>query len=455
MKNSRESMLTNEPVGGLIWRLSIPAMVAMFVNGLYNLVDTIYIGHGVGSMGIAGLSIAFPIQMLIGGMGFMLGSGTASIISRSFGAKDYEKAHRALGNNLFSVMVLGLLCMVLGRVFLTSILRLFGASEEIMPYASEYMGVIFLGSPLTIFTMSMNNIIRSEGAARTAMWSMLIGAIANIILDPIFIFTFGMGIRGAAVATVLSRVFVLAWITWFYRSGGSFLSIRAKHLAPRIALLKEIILIGFPALLQNASSSFVYGLINQILGFYGGNLALAVLGVNYRIIMYSAMPAVGIAHGMQPIAGFNYGARRYGRVLEALRTSNVMALSLCSGIAITLLIFPGPALRIFTSDKELLEAGMSAMRLMVAGTFFVGYNRVGGGFFQALWKALPAFVINSARPILFFLPLLVIMPRFLGINGIWLSFSLADILSFLLTAFLMAPETRFLRSLELAKEGAG
>ena len=313
MKNSRESMLTNEPVGGLIWRLSIPAMVAMFVNGLYNLVDTIYIGHGVGSMGIAGLSIAFPIQMLIGGMGFMLGSGTASIISRSFGAKDYEKAHRALGNNLFSVMVLGLLCMVLGRVFLTSILRLFGASEEILPYASEYMGVIFLGSPLTIFTMSMNNIIRSEGAARTAMWSMLIGAIANIILDPIFIFTFGMGIRGAAVATVLSRVFVLAWITWFYRSGGSFLSISAKHLAPRIALLKEIILIGFPALLQNASSSFVYGLINQILGFYGGNLALAVLGVNYRVIMYSAMPAVGIAHGMQPIAGFNYGARRYGR----------------------------------------------------------------------------------------------------------------------------------------------
>ena len=179
MKNSRESMLTNEPVGGLIWRLSIPAMVAMFVNGLYNLVDTIYIGHGVGSIGIAGLSIAFPIQMLIGGMGFMLGSGTASIISRSFGAKDYEKAHRALGNNLFSVMVLGLLCMVLGRVFLTSILRLFGASEEIMPYASEYMGVIFLGSPLTIFTMSMNNIIRSEGAARTAMWSMLVGAIAT------------------------------------------------------------------------------------------------------------------------------------------------------------------------------------------------------------------------------------------------------------------------------------
>ncbi len=234
MEYDRESMMANEPIGGLIWKLSLPAMVAMFVNGLYNVVDTIYIGHGVGSMGIAGLSVAFPIQMMIGGIGLMLGVGTASIISRSFGARDYEKAHRAFGNNLLGILFFGFLLVFFGSVFLRPILRLFGASEEIMPYAAEYMSVIFIGSPLTLFTMSMNNIIRSEGAARTAMGSMLVGAIANIILDPIFIFTFGMGIRGAAVATVLSRVFAIAWVTWFYRSGRSIISIRARHLAPRL-----------------------------------------------------------------------------------------------------------------------------------------------------------------------------------------------------------------------------
>lgn len=454
MEYNRESMMANEPIGGLIWKLSLPAMVAMFVNGLYNVVDTIYIGHGVGSMGIAGLSVAFPIQMMIGGIGLMLGVGTASIISRSFGARDYEKAHRAFGNNLLGILIFGFLLVFFGSAFLRPILRLFGASEEIMPYAAEYMSVIFIGSPLTLFTMSMNNIIRSEGAARTAMGSMLVGAIANIILDPIFIFTLGLGIRGAAVATVLSRVFVIVWVTWFYRSGRSFISIRARHLAPRLGILKEIIIVGFPTFLQRVSSSFVYGWINQLLGAYGGNIAVAVFGINNRVIMYSAMPAMGIAQGMLPITGFNYGARKYGRALEAVKTSNFMALALCSAITTALLIFPGPTLKIFTSDRALLEAGIPAMRLMVAGTFSVGYNRVGGSFFQALGKALPAFLVNSARPILFFLPLLAIMPRLMGITGIWLSFSVADILSFILTVFLLLPATKDLRSLDLATEGA-
>lgn len=453
MENSREKMLANEPVGRLIWKLSLPAMVGMFVNGLYNLVDTIYIGHGVGSLGIAGLSVAFPIQMIIGGTGLMLGVGTASVISRSLGAKAYDKARSAFGNNLLATAFLGGIYFVAGTVFLHPILSLFGASAEILPYASEYMGVIFLGSPLIIFTMSMNNVIRSEGAAKTAMWSMLVGAIANIILDPIFIFTLGMGIRGAAIATVISRIGVMIWVGWFFFSGRSIITIRIKDLYPRLNIMKEIITIGFPAFLQHASSSLVFGMINQLLGFYGGNVAVAVFGVNNRVIIFSAMPTIGIAQGMQPIAGYNFGARQYGRTLEVIRTSNMMALAFCSGIAATLLLFPGPVLRIFTSDKALLEMGPHAMRLMVAGFFFAGYNKVGGSVFQALGKALPAFIINSARPILFFIPLLLIMPRFMGINGVWISFAVADILSFLITVFFLIPQKSALRSLKYSTEG--
>lgn len=447
-------MLANDPVGKLIWKLSLPAVVGMFVNGLYNLVDTIYIGHGVGSLGIAALSVSFPIQMIIGGTGAMLGIGTASLISRSLGARNYETAGRAFGNNLLATAALGIIYIFLGTAFLPQILTLFGASAEILPYASEYMSVIFLGSPLIIFTMSLNNVIRSEGAAKTAMWSMLVGALANIILDPLFIFGFGMGIRGAAIATVLSRVLVIAWIGWFFLSGKSLITFRAADMAPRFRILLEIFTVGFPAFLQHASSSLVFGLINQMLGFYGGNIAVAVFGVNNRIIIFSAMPIIGIAQGLQPIVGYSYGAGLYRRALEAIVTSNRLALLFCSGITLLLLAFPGYALRIFTSDPALISMGPHAMRLMVAGFFLAGYNKVAGSVFQALGKAFPAFLINTARPILFFVPLLMIMPRYIGINGVWLSFAVADVLSFALTVFFLIPQTRNLRSLEPVQEGA-
>jgi putative MATE family efflux protein len=447
-------MLAEEPIRKLLWKLSLPAIVGMFVNGLYNLVDTIYIGHGVGSLGIAALSVSFPIQMIIGGTGAMLGIGTASLISRSLGAKDYDTARLALGNNLLATLFMGLSYILVGTIFLEPILLLFGASPEILPYASEYMGVVFVGSPLIIFAMSMNNVIRSEGAAKTAMWSMLVGAIANIILDPIFIFALGMGIRGAAIATVISRVFVLTLIVWFFLTGKSIIPFRVSYMKPRFRILREIFTVGFPALLQHASSSFVFGLINQMLGFYGGNIAVAVFGVNNRIIIFSAMPIIGIAQGMQPIVGYNYGAANFRRTLEAIITSNRLALAFCSGIALLLLAFPGYALRIFTSDPAMLVMGPHAMRLMVAGFFLAGYNKVAGSAFQALGKPFPAFLINTARPILFFVPILMTMPHYIGINGVWLSFAVADVLSFALTVFFLIPQTRKLRSLEPLQEGA-
>jgi putative MATE family efflux protein len=442
----REAMLANESIGRLILRLSLPAVVGMFVNGLYNLVDTIYIGHSVGALGIAGLSVSFPLQMLMGGTGAMLGIGSASIISRSLGAKNYERAERTLGNNIFSIISLGVIFAALGEFFLEDILKLFGATTNILPYAKDYMAVIFLGSPLILFAMSMNNIIRSEGAARTAMASMLIGALTNIILDPIFIFVLDMGVRGAAIATVLSRVLVAGWISHFFYSGRSLIKPRLNQIYPKKEILKEIFSVGFPSLLQHASSSFVFGLINNLAGIYGGDLAITVFGISNRIIIFSSMSTIGIAQGMQPIVGYNYGAQKYSRAARAVRLSNIIAMGICGTVAALLLLFPKAALHLFTSDPNVLEKGPTALRIMVSGFFLVGYNKIGGVFFQALGKAGPAFIINLARPILFFVPLLMILPRIFGLNGIWLAFPMADVFSYLLTMALLLPYERRLKN---------
>jgi putative MATE family efflux protein len=302
--------------------------------------------------------------------------------------------------------------------------------------------------------MSLNNVIRSEGAAKTAMWSMLIGALTNIVLDPVFIFALGMGIRGAAVATILSRVAALIWVARFFRSGHSLVTISLSDMKPRFRILREIITVGFPALLHHASSSFVFGLINQLAAFYGGNIAVAVFGVNNRIIIFSSMPVVGIAQGMQPIVGYNYGAKQYHRTAEGIKTSQIIALAVCSAVSLFLLFFPKPVLTIFSSDPKLLEMGPHAIRLMVAGFFLAGFNKVGGAVFQALGKARPAFIVNMARPILFFIPLLLLLPKVLGLDGVWLSFAAADVLSFILTFLLLLPEARSLKALEASSEGA-
>lgn len=453
MDRGREKLLGDAPIAKLIWKLSLPAMVGMFVNGLYNLVDTIYIGHAVGPMGIAGLSVAFPIQMLVGGLGAMLGIGTASLISRSLGSKNYAKAERALGNNLFAIVFLGTIILILGEISIDPVLRAFGASDEILPYSWSYMRIIFAGMPLTLFCMSMNNVIRSEGAANVAMTSMLVGAVGNIILDPIFIFGLDMGIQGAALATILARIFAVVWIVRFFSQGKSLISFRFKNMMPSLSILSEIFAVGFPALVHNASSSFVFGLMNQLLGNYGGDLSISIFGVVNRIIIFSAMPMIGIAQGMQPILGYNYGARRFYRSLEVISTSTRIALAFCSVVTVLMLCFPGPILRIFTTDAGMLQAGPSALRMMVAGFFLAGYNKVAGTVFQAMGKVLPSFILNTARPILIFVPLLLILPRFMGINGVWLSFCFADVLTFLVTRAFVKPQIRVLAARGKITEG--
>ena len=445
-------MLAEEPVTRLIWKLSLPAMMGMLVNAMYNLVDTIYIGHGVGPLGIAGLSVAFPIQMIMGGAGAMFGIGAASIISRALGARDYEKAENAFGNNLLAVVIMGLVFMILGTFFLDELLQLFGATEAILPYSREYMGVILYGAPLIMFTMSMNNVIRSEGAARVAMWSMIIAGVANILLDPIFIFTLNMGIRGAAWATVLSRLLTVGWIYWYFRFGKSALSFGFKYMKPRFHILFEMITIGFPMLIRHASSSFVFGLVNNLAALYGGDMAVALFGINNRAVFFSIMPMVGIAQGMQPILGFNYGAQRFDRAREVVKKSFIIATLFSGTISVLLLSFPEAVISVFTNSREILAMGPHAMRLMTFGLVFVGFQMIGGILFQAIGKAVPSFILNTSRSILVLVPLLLILPGFMGLDGIWISFSLSDILSFTLALVMVSRQIRAFHAQHLATQ---
>lgn len=453
MNPEREHMLANEPVSSLIWKLSLPATVGMLVQALYNLVDTIYIGHSVGALGIAGLSVSFPLQMIIGGTGAMLGMGAASVISRNLGAKNYKRAEVAFGNNLLAILIFGGAILLVGKLMTVPILTAFGATDAILPYALDYMGVIFLGAPLIVFCMSMNNVIRSEGAAKVAMYSMIIGAVANIILDPLFIFVLDMGVRGAAIATVMARLIVIGWITYYYSTGQSFFKFSIKYMKPKLDILGEIIVIGFPALVRHAASSFVFGMVNQLAAFYGGDMAVALFGVNNRVIIFSFMPAIGIAQGMQPILGYSYGAGSYHRAREVILKSTMIATVFSSLLACVFFIFPKTVISIFTHDPALLEMGPHALRLMTFALCVIGFQMIGGTLFQAIGKALPSFILNTSRQILILIPVLYFLPKYIGIDGVWLSFPIADILSTFITVIVVIPQMRSLKRAELAMEG--
>ena len=445
--------LANEPIKTLLWKLSIPAMTGMFVMSLYNVVDTIFIGRGVGTLGIAGISIVFPIQMVVMGIGQMLGMGAASLISRSLGADNMKRAERSLGNAIFLILLLGGTLAIVGLSTSTFLLRLFGATDTILPYAKQYLDIILLGVVFHEFSMSANAIIRAEGNARVAMISMFIGAVLNIALDPIFIFALGMGVRGAAIATVIAHVTTTLYLVRYFLSGKSSLRIRVRNFILEWAVVKQIMAIGFAAFIRTAAGSFVAVIIYRALGSYGGDVSIAVFGVIHRVMRFAIMPNMGIAQGLQPILGFNYGARRYDRGIEAIRRAAITATAFSIGAFLIMFFFPGPIMRIFSTDTALISEGTHAMKLMFIALWLVGFHIVGSTIFQAIGKAIPTVILSTSRQILFLIPLVLILPRFFGINGIWLSFPIADTLSFMVTLVMVIPQMREFQRQQILLEG--
>jgi putative MATE family efflux protein len=445
MQQAKKSVLDTDRIGPLLFRLALPSFIGMFVMTLYNVVNTIFVGYYIGSLAIAALSVVFPYQMLSFGIGQMAGIGGASVISRLIGARNIQKAERTLGNAIAFSLVLALIYTAVGLLFSDFLLTLGGASEAVLPYARDYMHIIFMGTVLGIFSVSCTGLIVAQGNTRIPMIAQISGAILNIILSAVFIVVLGWGVKGAAIGTVISQGVTATIFLIYFLSGRSYVKIRLNNLLIELKTLKEIFAIGISALAATLTNSVSSIIVMRMLESYGGDVAISAYGILNRIMMFATMPAIVTAQGMQPIAGFNYGSKRYDRVFKAIKTA--MIAGTCWGLFAFIVcnIFASELFRVFTPDTELINLGAHALHRAFLGMYLVGVLFVGSTTFIALGKAIQSFITSVARGALFLIPSLFIMGHFFQLDGVWFSFPIVDLCSCLLTAGLLWPQITALR----------
>ncbi len=444
-EETRRRELGEAPVGALFLKMSIPATAGMFANGLYNLVDTIFIGRGVGTHAIGGLALAFPVQMLIMTFGLMTGQGAASVVSRNLGSGNGRRVRRAAGNAFSLALLFGGLILISGLVFIEPLLNLLGAASPLRAPAREYLSIVLLGSPFFILTMVSNHLLRSEGRARSSMLVMLTGIVVNLVLDPVFIFLFRFGVAGAAWATVIGQLtaFMLALV--LFLKGQSLIRFKAKHLMLKLDVTREILFLGLPTFFRQIGQSVTILLLNNLLNIHGGALYISAYGAVNRLIMFLFMPMFGMVQGFQPIAGFNYGAGLFGRVRKILKIAVIYTSVYMSTGFLLLVFFPGFFAGLFSTDPELIKTASFVMRYMTALMPLVGIQVIGSTYFIVAGKGLPGLVLSLSRQVLLLIPLLLILPEFLGLKGVLLSFPVADFFAAVITVFWLLSELRRLR----------
>jgi len=433
----QSSRLGKEPIPQILVKLALPAMVGMLVMALYNVVDAIYVARGVGTIGVAAVSIAFPVQMLVMAVAAIFGIGGGALISIALGADDMERANRVFGNVIGLVIFFSICAALLGLTLLTPMLLLFGSSETILPYARDYLGIILYSTVFFAFAFTANNIIRAEGNAKTAMLTMIISAGLNVIITPIFIFGFEMGIRGAALGTVVAQGITVVYLVIYFLTGRSSLTFISAFLIPQVTIIRQVVAIGASAFVRQAASSIMLIVANNLLIIYGGDLAVAVMGIVVRVIMFTVMPILGIMQGLLPLVGFNYGARQAGRVSESIMLGLKVTTLIAVFAFILTMSLPKQLMMIFTSDAAVVEMGQVALRIVFAFYFVNGIQIITGGVFQALGNARAAFFLALSRQVLFLIPLLVLLPLLFQLQGIWMAFPVADLLSFLVAVWLI------------------
>jgi putative MATE family efflux protein len=448
------SDLGNKRIGPLLAKLAIPTTIGMLANSLYNVVDTIFIGRGVGTLAIAGIGIVFPIQMIIMAIAQLFGMGAASMVSRSLGKKDFGRASNIVGNSFIASFVFGTFAAIIVFILLNPILRVFGATENILPFARDYLSIVTFGFIYFPFLVSTNNLIRAEGDAKNAMIVMLVAIGLNIILDPIFIFALDMGIKGAAYATIIAQFTGFIYIVLYYILGRSSLKIRMVHFRMRWHIFKEMVSLGFASFVRQVSMSILIIVVNNSLRAYGGDISIAVFSVVNRVVMFITMPLFGIVAGVQPMIGFNYGASNMGRVKGSLKTAVLTTLAIGAVFCIIILAIPSKIIGLFTIDTELINNGIFPMRMIALLFPFIGFQMIGASFFQSIGKARPSIVLSLSRQVLFLIPLILILPLLIGINGIWIAFPIADFLAILITGVLIYREIRKINNLEMVLEKA-
>ncbi|BAB05882.1 MATE family efflux transporter [Halalkalibacterium halodurans] len=436
-QKQQSERLGTEAIPKLLRSLSIPAMIGMFVMALYNVVDTIFISYAVGIEGVAGVTIAFPIMMIMMSMAGALGIGGASVISRRLGERRGEEANQVFGNILTVILVLSVIGFISAFTLLGPALQLFGATSVTQGYATDYLFPILLGSIFFFFAFAANNIIRSEGNATFAMVTMIVPAVLNILLDVLFIFGLNMGVLGASIATVIAQASVTGLVLRYFLTGKSTLSLHWSDLRMKGSVIKEVCLVGLPAFVQQSSASLMMIAINSMLLRFGSDFYVGVFGLVQRIMMFVMMPMMGIMQAMQPIVGYNYGAKQYSRLRETVMLGFKVATIFSIGIFALLMLFPEALLRVFTADREVIQAGVSAMHILFCVTFLIGAQIVAGGLYQSLGKPKQALILSLSRQIIFLIPLVLILPHIFGLSGVWWAFPIADVLSFILTVVLL------------------
>lgn len=430
-------LLGTEDVGKLLKKYATPAIIAMTASSLYNMVDSIFIGQGVGPLAISGLAITFPFMNLGAAIGAMVGVGASTVTAMELGKKNYAKSCRALANTVMLNVIFGILFTIICLLFLKPILYFFGASEQTLPYAYEYMQVILVGNIITHLYHGLNSVLRASGHPNEAMIATIITVVANVFLDWLFIFPLGMGIRGAAIATVIAQTIPLIYLFKLFLNKNELVHFDRKDFVFDIKIIKDILAIGLSPFLLNSALCVIIILINNGLKRYGGDLSVGAYGIVNRVAFFFTMVVMGITQGMQPIVSYNYGARQYSRVTEALKKAIVLAIiTLCLGCLIGETI-PRLVCSLFTTDEDLLNYSVDGMRIVMATFPIIAFPIVIGNFFQSIGKAKKSIVLSLSRQVLFLIPLLIILPHFLGIKGVWWSIPISDVIATILSIIMI------------------
>jgi len=434
--------LGTEKVGSLLIQYAVPAIIAMTASSLYNITDSIFIGHGVGALAISGLAITFPLMNLAAAFGSLVGAGAATLMSVRLGQKDYSTANNILGNVFVLNLIFGLAYTIVVLLFLDPILYFFGASSETLPYAHDYMVVLLIGNVVTHTYMGLNALLRSTGNPQKAMYATLSTVLINLVLNPLFIFGFGWGIKGSALATVISQAVMLSWQIKLFSNKDRFIHLQKGIFKLKRKIVVDSLSIGMSPFLMNAASCVIVIIINQSLIKQGGDLAVGAYGIVNRVVFLFGMIVMGLNHGMQPIAGYNFGAGNYDRVNKVLKLTVIMAICVMTLGFLIGEIFPYAVASIFTSDQTLIDLAANGLRIILIFSPIVGFQMVTTNFFQSIGMAKKAIFLSLTRQLLFLLPCLLILPPIFGINGVWYSMPSADLLSSLVAAYMLTTQFR-------------
>lgn len=448
---TKENRLGTEKLSKLLISFSVPAIVGMLVNTLYNIIDRMYIGNieGVGKLAITGVGITMPIMTIILAFGMLVGVGTAARVSIFLGKGDKDSAEEHIGNAFILILIFSILITVVGLVFLDKILLLFGASSSTEIYARQYMQIIFGGTIVSMLSFGLNHSIRSDGSPKIAMLSMLIGAIINIILDPILIFIFDLGVRGAAIATVISQLVATIWILYYFTKGRSNIKIRKKNFKLKRWVVGSIFSIGISPCSMQIAACIVQVIANNSLKHYGGDLAIGAMTIVQSIGMIFLTPIFGLNQGSQPIIGYNFGAKKYKRVKSTVFYGAVVATVIVTVGWLVVQFAPELLIKIFNNDPELLDIAKNGIRIYLLFIPVIGFQIVSSNYFQSVGQAKISMFLSLLRQVILLIPFMLLLPRIFGLNGIWMAGAISDGLSAVITGILFY---RSVKKINIEKE---